>query len=958
MTITLRAIAIASLTVLSSRALAQAPATEDVPVPGGTVAMARELEIAAPDRARFLVELVHALYEAPAGGVETGAARLARFTAYAGAGKHAARRPEPRAGGGADPLESDSVPVPLGSRLWSDAIFHRRVDASMLFASIVADRRAALLAVGLAALDDETLRYIAGNTALLQRLYDEHAASFAAFGEALRIRDGRVVPPGGADALPLWEAALDANASAPDRFVRELLGAAHGRVALVYAALTHLDAPHVRFATGTWMPDARSRVDQFKALIAASARRTDWDVNRSPFARPVHDVALMLARVRVDPDGRPAAPFARAFWRRAFESVDLPDDPARLLRSPQDDGVVDAGWLAENVCGDDVRTRGERLDQLSFAQRAFAAAGAAELPDVLVAVRALPRFRMLMLTLERMGVRDPRLYAAAARHAAQLAPLDGRRAFVAFGQFQGALAVLARLERVHRVPPRTLDALAASLVSTPFSGAYGGGIARWIDRDLRSALEWPAGADVDDELVRALAGVEIAPESQPRIEWEGRTYRIDFAAPERSRLTRARQKMASPSVGAAVELSAAAATIGSPSVSASRLREAIAILQRLAAALPASDKKTVVAPPFVEPPPDAAGVVERAIAELTKTAGPIVPRDAARVGDQLSALGDDLLAQALLSLAYVMDVGDPEGTTLLGGDPSRRHDFGIAAGTTGARIRAAWSTPREITDAGARHVGGSLVGLDVALSELALRRVNVSSLPPAPTLTMPDHTTFVVTLMLMRPLDLTDADRDALVAAIRRGRARLAALQHDEAGWDAAADQLGVDGWRRRAGRWAILHDADALPSFVSLVELARLGSPTRDPALDPWGMSGLAGDGCLCTIGPARDRVAVIAGRPQLGLLATQMADLNLRVAERLEAARLPASLAQAVLAAALQDFIERTHPVHANDWLTLVRAAQAVSDDRIDDYVASMTAGGPLVLDRPPSDAEGRTR
>ena len=61
-------------------------------------------------------------------------------------------------------------------------------------------------------------------------------------------------------------------------------------------------------------------------------------------------------------------------------------------------------------------------------------------------------------------------------------------------------------------------------------------------------------------------------------------------------------------------------------------------------------------------------------------------------------------------------------------------------------------------------------------------------------------------------------------------------------------------------------------------------------------------------------------------------------------------------MLAAAVQDFVDRANPIHQNDWLTLVRAAQAVPDDRIDDYIASLTSGGPLVLDRPASDAEGR--
>ncbi|HEV3141240.1 MAG TPA: hypothetical protein VGY57_12020, partial [Vicinamibacterales bacterium] len=535
----------------------------------------------------------------------------------------------------------------------------------------------------------------------------------------------------------------------------------------------------------------------------------------------LHDVALMLTRVRVQPSGEPAPPASRVFWRRAFDGVDVPDDPARLLKNLQEEGVVDAGWLAQNVCVQDVRIRGEHLDQLSFGQRVFAAAPEAALPDALVAVRTLPRFRMLILTLERMGLKDPRVYAAAARHAGQLTPLGGRRAFVALGQIQGALAVMARLARVHRLPPPVVETLTASLLAQPFAGgAYAGAIARWIDRSLRPALQLPADADVDEELVHALAGVETPAESLTRVAWEGRSYRIDFVTPERSRLTRAREKMAAPPVGAALEIARVAADVSSPSAGAAEWRAAIAALKRIGPTLPAPDKKYVVAPDTVEPPPNATDVINRAIVELTKIADGADRTSAPRVAEQLAALSDDLLAQALMSLAYALYIGEPDGTTLLGGDPSRRHDFRPNTGTGAARLRSAWAEPQEITMDGARHLTGSLLGLDVGLSALALRRINVGSLPPAPTLTMPDRQTFVKTIALMNPLDLSDADRDAIVAAIGRGRARVAALQADAAGWDAAADQLGIDGWRRRAGRWAIAHDAATLPSFVSLSEL------------------------------------------------------------------------------------------------------------------------------------------
>ena len=124
-----------------------------------------------------------------------------------------------------------------------------------------------------------------------------------------------------------------------------------------------------------------------------------------------------------------------------------------------------------------------------------------------------------------------------------------------------------------------------------------------------------------------------------------------------------------------------------------------------------------------------------------------------RIAEQLIAVSDDVLAQALMSLVYALAIGEPDGTTLLGGDPSRRHDFGLDTAAADLRIRAAWAEPRDVKGEGGRHIFGALVGLDIGLSSMALRRINAVSLPPIPTLTLPDRDTFVKTLAMMNPLD-------------------------------------------------------------------------------------------------------------------------------------------------------------------------------------------------------------
>ena len=80
----------------------------------------------------------------------------------------------------------------------------------------------------------------------------------------------------------------------------------------------------------------------------------------------------------------------------------------------------------------------------------------------------------------------------------------------------------------------------------------------------------------------------------------------------------------------------------------------------------------------------------------------------------------------LLSIAYAADVGDPDGTVLLADDVSRRHDFGFGVKDAEMRLRAAWAVPRpEVTPGVPWHVSGSLLGLDIGLAPLALRRAQL-----------------------------------------------------------------------------------------------------------------------------------------------------------------------------------------------------------------------------------------
>jgi hypothetical protein len=207
----------------------------------------------------------------------------------------------------------------------------------------------------------------------------------------------------------------------------------------------------------------------------------------------------------------------------------------------------------------------------------------------------------------------------------------------------------------------------------------------------------------------------------------------------------------------------------------------------------------------------------------------------------------------------------------------------------------------------------------------------------------------------LNPFALRDADRDAIAEAVSAGQRRLGSLRNGgqaaaraaaEAAFDEIADELSIEGWRRRAVRWMLAHEADRVPSMFSLTEVMVLGSG-RIGALNAWGMSMVNVEGCVCSRLTPPGRWPTLLGRPSLGLTAAAVADVHLHVAIMLREMRLPAAIAKVVLSGAVQDFIDDARPTDDADWLSLVRAARAANRDRVEDYIAAATAAGPFVPD-----------
>ena len=829
-------------------------------------------------------------------------------------------------------IPSETVPIPLPRSVWESVIFERKTPHLLL--AILADRRAALLCHGLAALDDETLAYVGANSELLRRLYSDHSGAFAAFGASVRIRNGRVAAPGGPAGTKIWEALLDESVERPDRFIRELFSRAF--TAYIYDLAGSVDGPHQAFVLGTWMPEQRQSVSRLRQLIdVASATSVQWDVEKRPFARPPDDVVTIVTSMRVDTDGRPQPPNTRRFWERALDAIDLPDNAERDLHDADAD-LIDGAWIAERLLVEKLEDRRRRVSQFVFGQRLSESAGHRQLPEILVAVRAIPRYRALMLTLERIGIREPLAFSRAARTAQSIGALGKDRQVVALKQLQGTLSLIDALRRPKAISDEAVHSIVTALFQVPLGErGYAGGLLTWISDVLAPALKIDAASE--RRLIERAAGTGHAANGR-RVSWEGESYSVDLSRGEVERVLRIRAQQAEPSLDTAVRLARIAKSLAGAITleDARRFSDELSAIARIL--VPVEVTKTEL-PDGIErfdPRPDLDETARnlsriRQLRDLNRESS-----NAQRVLD----VADWAAGEALASMAFAFELRDSK-TALLPKNLGTRHDFGLGEADEQLRLRLPWSDAIvDIVPGQPWRTRGSLLALDIALGHLGLRRTAAAA-EPSRVLGDNERSTFRRSFGAMNAFALGDAAQSGLAAAERRGRARVAALAASSPQFSEIVDEIQMDGWRRRAVQWSLANDPAAVPGYFTMTDYARLGGAHVVPE---WSGLGMIDADCYCLRLPARLEYWAVTGREQRGIVAAQVSDLNLHVAVTLERLGLPASLTKAVLTTILQDYLDRIRPTDANDWHTLVRAAQRVPQEEIEDVIAALTVNGPL--------------
>jgi hypothetical protein len=292
--------------------------------------------------------------------------------------------------------------------------------------------------------------------------------------------------------------------------------------------------------------------------------------------------------------------------------------------------------------------------------------------------------------------------------------------------------------------------------------------------------------------------------SQTSVAWEDRTYRLDLAGTEARRLSRALGRIGVAPIGRSLVLVAIADTLAAPDLRLDDLSSATTALGQWLAV------KTW------PPAGNCAAVAGAALQDLSTIRKPGDVGKAAHVAESLYECVDEGLASGMLALAYALNLGDGSGTSAVNGATIRRHDFGFADKDGETRVRTPWVEPSasKTPEPPRTCVRGSLLGLELGLSGFAVRRLTSDVMPAAPVLAPSERDVFTKSVALMNPWLLRDDDRDEIAAAIERGRRRVTALGHGDGDWPGLADEISLDGWRRRAVRWTLEQEPDRVLSF------------------------------------------------------------------------------------------------------------------------------------------------
>jgi hypothetical protein len=287
---------------------------------------------------------------------------------------------------------------------------------------------------------------------------------------------------------------------------------------------------------------------------------------------------------------------------------------------------------------------------------------------------------------------------------------------------------------------------------------------------------------------------------------------------------------------------------------------------------------------------------------------------AARTADALVWIADQLTSDSLPAVLYAARLGMGLSSPATVAGVWRRHEYGFREPETVPDPFLGWRIPQVGSSIdGGWHVRGSLTGIDLAMGDSLMRRLPGGP-PPSPTRLLDPSIQ-----ILLRTVASFFADPPAA----------------DPAVWPVTPQDpptMPLDARRRRMLDWIAATQPE-------LAGAQRAWRDTADLAAS-GGWSLVAPDGsCFCRE-PASVSADALLGRPLYGTAIVLSPDLNLRIGTLAKEIGLPRVLVPPLLAAAYQDLLDGVHLAHADDWMSIAAFVNALTRERLEEYVFSLIA------------------
>jgi hypothetical protein len=424
-----------------------------------------------------------------------------------------------------------AAPLPFGIAAWRETLSESGLGASTAFLFFVKNVNASRMLVALSSLDPETrdglrglLRDEKGRSVAWRILYDDELDAFSRYPEALMIREGRFVLPGGKDAEPIWTDVFGVQPADRAGFLRALYGTDSGKGAYVVDTLQHLPDATVRELLFGKTGGGAKAVKRFHRLYRSIDRSGD---NYEWTQRDPYDFAQLAPFLRLSDEAGLALPvvdFDTDFPRNESELAEIVGRDRGRNLSPED-------TLRKLFRGEAVGASGSFPSQrrFLFVSSLLEARPALSDPGLVVLLnRGLDRFFPEYAALEDL----PPDVGSARRYLFTLDRLErggtSRENEVAAGLFQASVEILSILSRTEALPPDEVRKLFAALLEIPLfategarPGASAAALFDWTEQRLLGSLRAAEGRRAE-----ALRQEEARREAQYRADLAARDQRI------------------------------------------------------------------------------------------------------------------------------------------------------------------------------------------------------------------------------------------------------------------------------------------------------------------------------------------------------------------------------------------------------------------------------------------------